>query len=307
MSGRLAAAILVAIAVAAFLAAVYVAKPTGPAESSTKAIASRPQSSGLKIVVTFYNLIYDVKPLLCSGDQVEALVPPGVDPHSYQLSPADVEKVKRADLVISTGHAPFEVKLRNLVPRDRLVEIPRIEGIKLLRNPDTGQPNYHMPIYDPHNYIVFIDYVAHRLAELRPSCSSHYLSAAEKIKESVMSLIRRAPRLDVDAVGSLPPVQYPVEWLGIRVKLLLSPEEGVPPTPGILEEAKRMLREGAVAVVMMRGGEPATPVDARLMSMARELGAPVLRVPAPFLPGSIPSKLRVVVEEAAGLRAGGRG
>ncbi len=305
MRGRLAAAVLLAAILGVLAASLYIMK-TGSTGAATQT-ATVTGGKGLRIVVTFSNLVYDVKPLLCSGDRVEALVPPGVDPHSYQLSSADLEKLRSADLVISTGHAPFEVKLRNLVPRDKLVEIPRVKGIRLLRNPDTGQPNYHMPIYEPHNYIVFIDYIAHRLAELRPGCASHYLSAAKSVREEVELLAKSAPRLNVDAVGSVPPVQYPVEWLGVHVKLLLSPEAGVPPTPGMLDEAKKLLGEGAVAVVMTRGGEPATPVDARLESMARELGAPVLRVPAPFLPGSIPSKLRVVVEEAAKLAGRGRG
>ena len=306
MRGRLAAAILLAAILGVVAASLYIVKQSKPtATEQATAMTGAKAQGGLIVLVTFSNLVDDVKPLLCGGDRVEALVPPGVDPHSYQLKPSDIEKIRNADLVISTGHAPFEVKLRNLVPSDKLVEIPRIKGIRLLRNPDTGQPNYHMPIYDPRNYIVFIDYVAHRLAELRPGCANHYLSAARSVAERVEALASRAPKLNVDAVGSVPPVQYPVEWLGVHVRLLLSPEAGVPPTPAILEKAKRMLSSGAVAVVMVRGGEPATPIDARLESMARELGAPVLRVPAPFLPGSIPSKLEVVVEEAS--RLAGRG
>jgi len=300
MRGRLAAATLLAAVLLLLAVSLQMMKTSSSAQAPAPKNVTT-STRGLTIIVTFSNLVYDVKPILCSSDSVEAIVPPGVDPHSYQLTPSDLEKIRKADLVISTGHAPFEVKLRSLVPRDKLVEIPRIEGIKLLSNPDTGQPNYHMPIYEPHNYITFIDYVAHRLAELRPSCANHYLSAAKDIENRVEELIEKAPKLNLSAVGSTPPVQYPVEWLGIHVKLLLSPEEGVPPTPEILERARSLLSRGSIAVVMVRGNEPATLLDARLESMARQLGAPVLRVPAPFLPGSIPSKLQLVVKEVSRL------
>ncbi|MEM3892849.1 MAG: hypothetical protein QXR12_02735, partial [Thermofilum sp.] len=46
---------------------------------------------GLRIAVTFPSLYEDVKALLCEGDTVVSIAPPGVDPHEYQLSPKDVE------------------------------------------------------------------------------------------------------------------------------------------------------------------------------------------------------------------------
>jgi zinc/manganese transport system substrate-binding protein len=253
---------------------------------------------GLLIVVTFPNLRDDVRLLTCKGDKVVALVPPGADPHQFQLTPQAVETVKKADLIISTGHAPFELKLRDIVSEDKLIEIPRINGIKLLRNPVTGQPNYHMPIYDPSNYRVFVKYVAEKLGEARPDCRDVYRRNAEKVITELNRLVQEAPRLDLIAVGSAPPVQYAVSWLGLKVEWLLSPEHGVPPSPSGIEKARELLREGAVAVIMETEGGLATVADRKLLELAEATGSPVMRIPPPYAPGPVIDKLRAVVESA---------
>ena len=290
------AAAAAAIAVAAALYALYATGGGGGSASSPGA------GGGLTIVVTFNNLASDVKLLACRDDRVVALVPPGVDPHSYQLTPRDIQEVRKADLVVSTGHAPFEVKLRDIVAPDRLVEIPRVPGVRLLENPVTHKPNYHMPIYDPDNYAAFMRYLAERLSRLRPGCASHYRSAAERVVREVEALKKETPRLSVAAVGSSPPVQYAVTWLGVRLSWLLVPEEGVAPTPETLSRAEALLKSNdTLAVVMVVSGHYVSPVDERLASMALEEGRAVMRVPAPFAPGSVLDKLRLVAEEAAKL------
>jgi len=259
---------------------------------------------GLLIVVTFPNLKYDVEQLVCSGDSVVSIVPPGVDPHQFQLTPEALKLIKKADLVISTGHAPFEVKMRDIVKPEKLVEIPRVPGIRLLTNPDTGKPNYHMPIYDPENYKAFINYVASKLEQLRLDCRTVYEEKRAKLIAELEKLVAEAPRLNATAVGSAPPVQYAVEWLGLHVALLLAPEHNVPPTSRTIQKAEKLLGEGAVAVIMVYGGEPVTPADSKLSQMAKDVGAPMLSIPPPYAPGSVLEKLCIVVEEARGIAKG---
>ncbi|HIQ23963.1 MAG TPA: ABC transporter substrate-binding protein [Pyrodictium delaneyi] len=255
--------------------------------------------NGLLIVVSFPSLKYEVSQLLCSGDKVYVIASSAVDPHDYQLTVDDINRVKRADLVVTLGHAPFEVKLRTLVGKDRLLEIPSIKGIKILSNPDTGTANLHMVIYDPHNYIMFVKEVAARLAALRPSCSSHYLDKASALEAEIIKFIHKAPRIHVKAVASLPYIQYAVDWLGVDIVKLLSKEHGVPVSPEDLQLVRDLIesRVVAVAVVSVYDGRPATRVDAKLVELAKEYGIPVVHVPSPYAPGTIPDKLKQVVEE----------
>ncbi len=257
---------------------------------------------GLLIVVSFPSIADDVKHLVCRDDEVVSLAPPGVDPHEYQLTPQDVEMLKRADVVISTGHTPFEARIRQLVESGeigaKLIEIPRIPGMKILRNPVTGVPNYHMPIYDPHNYALFIDYLAQVLSSLRPECAAHYRSRAEAIVNEVQQLIEQAPKLSVTAVAANPMLQYAVNWLGIDVRYLIVREHGAQAIPSDVERAEEALGGIArVAVIMV----PRDPASRLLETVAKERGVPLIRVEAPYTTGSILNKILSVYSQVSNL------
>ena len=264
------------------------------------------KGKGLLVVVTFPSLVSDVKQLLCPQDRVISLVPPGVDPHTYTLSLEDIEEAKRADIVISTGHAPFEIKLRDHINNEKLVEIPRMPGIKIEDIIGTSSPNLHMPIYDPHNYIVFVNYVAKRLAELRPACSLHYLAMARKVSNKVAEMTESSPRLNIQGVGSTPLVQYAVSWLGIRLKALMmtSPEAGI--TGQQFEKVKELLasHRAEIAVIVSLSPGKCTPMgkaDEKTLALAKQYKVPVLCVPSPLVQEPIPDKLEAIIVQVKAL------
>ncbi|ABM80236.1 metal ABC transporter substrate-binding protein [Hyperthermus butylicus] len=266
------------------------------------------KNQGLIVVVSFPNLIDDIRQIVCSDDTVYSLAPPGVDPHSYQLTLRDYELLRRASIVVSTGHAPFETALAEKASSDKLIVIPDIlreHGGRILVNPDTGKLNLHIPIYNPYNYRIFIGYLGERLAELRPSCAEVYRSNVAKVLERLNNITTVAPQLNVTAVGSTPSIQYAVEWLGIHVVKLLVREHGVGTSTEDLAEVKRLFEAGKakLAVVMvLENGKPATPADEKLAELAEEYGIPILRVPAPYMAGSVLDKLEAVVAEARNLK-----
>lgn len=295
MDRELAASI--AIIMAGLLIAGYTTLTTLPTRTSAE------KSKGLLIVVTFPNLVYDVKQLVCESDQVVSLVPPGVDPHTYTLSLADVEKAEKADIVISTGHAPFEIRLREYISPEKLIEIPRIPGIRIENIIGTSSPNLHMPIYDPHNYIVFIKFVAERLAKLRPQCKQHYLTSARIVENKVAEIIESSPRLEVSGVGSTPLTQYAVGWLGIRLRalMLVSPEAGI--TAQSYERLKTLMASHSISVAVvtslsMNGCKPAGKADEKVLTLANTYHVPVICVPAPFTAAPIPDKLEHIALQA---------
>ena len=263
---------------------------------------------GLLIIVTFPCLKYDVELLACEGDRVISLLPQGADPHQYQLTPDDVRLLEDADLIISTGHTTFEVKIRELVGEGeigaRLVEIPGIPGLRLLKNPSTGQVNYHMPIYDPGNYRAFMAYLASVLSELRPGAAGEYRAKLSRVLRKLDELLEEAPKLDARAVADLPVVQYAVSWLGVEVSFLVVKEPGVPATPGDLMRIEEAMSRGDVDLVVL--SEPVvSSASERLRELASEHGLPILYVPSPLRACSTLDKLSAIVEQARALgRAG---
>lgn len=171
------------------------------------------KASALTIVTTFPSLVNDVK-LIAPNDEVYGI--PAYS-HDYQLTPNDIEMLKRADVIISTAHTHFEEKIREMVGKDInavLIEIPKIEGIKLLKYPGTDKINYHMPIYDPYNYKVFLKEVAETLESLNPKES--YVERAETVCKAVDELIDDV-RYNGTALVDYPYAQYAVSWMGLEV------------------------------------------------------------------------------------------
>jgi len=250
-------------------------------------------AKGLTIVVTFPNLEEDIK-LVAPEDVVKSIVPVGVDPHTYQLTPADIENLKRADVIISTAHTHFEMKIREMIEngeiKAKLVEIPEIPGIKILKNPVTHTSNYHMPIYDPENYKVFIRYVSEILFNITGDKS--YKDRAKKVIEKVDEIMNNTKKLNVTAVADLPYTQYAVSWLNVDIKYLVMKEHGISPTPQDLQAIENAIKAGEVKLaVITKDGPKASEI---LLDLAKKYGIDVLYVPSPISVKSIPDKLKEI-------------
>lgn len=259
------------------------------------------------VLGTFPGIADDIR-LLTEGCNVtiQSIAPPGVDPHSYNLGTRQVIAVKRALLIVSSSHAPFELQIRKIVEGDRLLEITRIQGIRLEKMPN-GVVNPHMPIYDPDNYEKYIEALASALADKMPQCK-------DVIESNMHAVTARLARLDecrgslqgAKAVLGSPAAQYAVEWLGVDTSVILSPGEEAQVTPETLRRAVEVLEEGGIAVVLVDPhGEPIGKRNQWLYEQAARLGSPVIYVPAPFTPGSTLAKLSYICGQVeSGLAVG---
>ncbi len=258
------------------------------------------RNNGLLVVTTFDNLKYDIKQLLAPGDRVVSLVPPGVDPHSYSLRPQDIELLEKADLIVSTGHVAFEKQIEKMVKegiiKAELIEIPDIPGIKVLDNPVTGEPNLHMPIYDPYNYIVFISRLAHIMASLRPSMKNVYIEREIQVINKVAEIISGTRRITGIGVGEAPPVQYAVEWTGLKIKYLAMIQPGVPAPPLLLKQINEQAEQHKIDYVVVIENST-NPAHKLLINLAEKYGLKTIVVPSPTSPSSILDKLEYIVRE----------
>jgi len=257
-------------------------------------------NKGLLIVVTFPSLTNDIEQLISHDDHVISIVPPGTDPHEYQLTISDIEILHKADIIISTGHTPFENRIRELVNNGEikaiLIEIPKINGIKILNNPATGLPNLHMPIYDPINYITFINNITETMQKLRPSHADTYNANRLSIISKISYLLASAPRIYLDAVADKPLTQYAVSWLGIRIRYLIIKEPGVPATPSDLNIIRNEMAKGRINLAIIT--EPAIDASSQqLIDMANEYNVPILYVPSPLSNATIIEKLSNIASQ----------
>ncbi len=257
---------------------------------------------GLLVAVTYPSLEEDLAQIMCDSDRVVGLYRPGADPHDLQLDPEKASIVARADIVVTGGHTPVDVKAGELAG-GVVVDVLDSPGIRILYLPGDG-PNTHYPIYDPENYRAFITHVAGVLEKARPSCS--YTGNAERILKDLSDLdVFKDVLAGKPAVIDLPAAQYPAEWLGAQVVLVLAQgygHVGEAISPGDLEEAERQLAQGAIAFVTVDSrGTPVSKAGDWLLGKARELGARVVLVKAPYMRGTVPEKLGYIAGQMGGL------
>jgi len=251
------------------------------------------------IIVTAPPLKGDVERVVCTGDIVISLVPPGVDIHEYQLSISNLELLKKASLIVSTGHTSFELKIKELVERGELsailLDTLEIPGLKLSKNPVTGQLNYHMPVKDPVNYVLFISRLVEDLASLNPEKAecyySNYIKLIRELYTSV--LVYRGDYTGLAIVDS-PHSQYYVEWIGFKVVWMLKYEEDIPVTTKSLEVFREFLANNSVKVVFVAEDFPHYSF---IVEEASKYNVLVVKTPSPTSNVSILDGLKQVVEQ----------
>jgi zinc/manganese transport system substrate-binding protein len=271
-------------------------------------ISASAQSGG--IITTFPILKGDVEKITNGTIPVESLVKPGVDPHDYQLTPQDVSTLKSASLIVSTLHTYAEEQIDQMIRSGEIkaayIAIPEIRGIKYDVIPNSGIQNPHMPIYDPNNYLLFVENLTDTLKDLYPNLSQVFESQYQSVKTEINKLIENyGGKFNEVAVGSSPEVQYAVEWTGIKILrfLVLDSDIGVQPQDANLIES--YLSNGTAKVVVVLGTYlpgnsswvPYSQADAWLAGMASKYGARVIYVPTPSGNLSIFDSLHLIAEE----------
>lgn len=265
------------------------------------------QEEEVRIVVTFSSLGDEVELLLGEScpHTVYAIARGEVDPHTYTLTPRDLEKLMGAHLIISTEHTSFEKRIKQLVERGEVGALylgtRSLTGVRILSLPASDAPNLHFPIYHLDNYRIFLQALSEYLEKLCPQEAGtirekldNILERLDEVKERVQSLPPQT------AVASIPPAQYALEGLGVRVVHILVTETEAGASPDSLERARNLLQEGGMAAIVVvpapAGGlEPSTTADRWLEEQARVVDAIVIRVPHPLAEGSVLEKLELIL------------
>jgi len=214
--------------------------------------------------------------------QVEYLVPPGVDPHQYQLTPEQIEKIQKADVIVTIGHLPLEEKIEELEKEGILKgEVLGIEdyqryGFRYL--PERWYNNK----YNPHG--IWLDpYNALAIAEAtKEALKTHY--SGQNIFEAQYSLFKAKVETIIltyqkmnlsekQAIIELPSQQYALEWMGIEVIASIKPEEEIPAKS--VDELLEMVK--TVDVIVYSTDSPESLKNA-VLELSRKTGVPTIGI-----------------------------
>jgi len=214
--------------------------------------------------------------------QVEYLVPPGVDPHQYQLTPEQIEKIQKADVIVTIGHLPAEEKIGELEKEGILKgEVLGIEdyqryGFRYL--PERWYNNKYNPHgiwLDPYNALAIAEATKEAL-KTRYSGQNIFEAQYSLFKAKVETIILTYQKMNLSekqAIIELPSQQYALEWMGIEVIASIKPEEEIPAKS--VDELLEMVK--TVDVIVYSADSPESLKNA-VLELSRKTGVPTIGI-----------------------------
>lgn len=154
-----------------------------------------PSDKKIVITTTLFPLYDMAKNIGQDKVEVSLLLPPGVEPHSFEPKPSDVVKINHSDLFIFTGKfmEPWAEDILKGTSAKNLTAIDSSSGITLLPGAfhDADEPAGSM---DPHIWLDFdndrkiVQTIAAALSEKDPADADYFQKQADSYKDRLSAL-----------------------------------------------------------------------------------------------------------------------
>jgi manganese transport system substrate-binding protein len=144
-----------------------------------------------RIVLTTFTVIADMARNV-AGDrvQVESIPKPGAEVHGYQVTPSDLERGQKANLILENG-----LNLERWADRfyNSLPKVPRVtlsDGftpVNIAEDSYQGKPNPHAWM-SPQNALIYVENIRKALGEFDPVNIATYNTNAKNYSEKIRSI-----------------------------------------------------------------------------------------------------------------------
>jgi len=254
---------------------------------------SKPQQSQdsgkLKVVATIFPLYDFVRAVGGNAVDLRLLLPPGVEPHSFEPRPEDVMTIARADIFIYTnsGMEPWAEKLLSGIIRNgKPLKIEAGRGTRYISTADSKEHDHNNGAKDPHvwldiaNAMQMIDTIANALAEGVPAKKELFKAnaAAYKVRLKAVDDRFRAELANCATREFIHGGHYAFAYLAERYNLQYLSAYGVSadsePSPKKMMELIDTIRRHKLTSVFYE--ELLSPAVAK--SVADETGAALLKL-----------------------------
>lgn len=218
----------------------------------------------LRVVTTSADLRSLVEAVGGTRVAVESLAAPEQDPHTVEVKPAQLARVRNAALLMRVGldHEPWLVKLRlpsSVVVVDasrnaRLIQTqtPRLRVERRAHTHAYGNTHYWL---DPANAVPITAAIRDALAQLSPQDAPFF----EKNRSAFVAVLTRkihdwraalAPHQGTKIVVVHDSWSYFAQAFGLQIVAAAEPQPGVPPSPAELAALLQRMREARVKTVI---------------------------------------------------------
>jgi len=253
--------------------------------------AAESSQKKLTVVTTLFPL-YDFARAI-GGDRtdVSLLLPPGIEPHTFEPKPADVVKVSKADIFVFTNEymEPWAKSFLNGLPTRDITVVDTSKGVTLVKaGPEEEHEgehgDHHHGGMDPHIWLDFgnarimVDNILAGMAAKDPANRDYYTARAAAYSSELKKLDDeyRAGLSDCGKRVFLHGGHYAFGYLAKRYGLQYQSASAVnadaEPTPSRMAELVKLMRANGLKYVYSE--ELLSPRSAE--TLAREAGATVL-------------------------------
>jgi zinc transport system substrate-binding protein len=231
-----------------------------------------------------------------AGDaaDVSVLVPPNAGPHDYSFSPADVQKIAKADVLVINGaglEGWLQRGIKSAGKKDLLIvdtsagidlitglDVRPLPGVRSEPDSDAGGPNPHIWL-SPANAIKQVEHIRDALVSRDPG-------NAETYRTNAGAYIRQLNGLDSQirtATASLPnknlitfhdTFPYFARDYGFHVVATFEEFPGKEPSPRTIEELRKIIAAGNVSALF---SEPQYSPKA-MQVIGKEFKVPVVQL-----------------------------
>lgn len=262
-----------------------------------------------KRVITTFTILEDMARNV-AGDAaiVTSITKPGAEIHEYEVTPQDIVKAQRADLILWNGlglERWFERFFTRLKGVPSAVLTDGIEPVGIAEGPYTGKPNPHAWM-SPSNAVLYVENIRKALVALDPANEAIYNANAKAYTEQIRA-IDGPIRKKLDAipeerrwlVSSEGAFSYLTRDYGMKELYLWPINADSEGTPQQVRKVVDLVREHRIPVVFSES----TVSDKPMRQVAKETGAHyggVLYVDSLTLEdGPAPTYLRLLETNAA--------
>lgn len=187
------------------------------------------------------------------GDHVSVvtLVPPGASPHTYELTPSQVEQVAQARLLVlnGVGLEYWADKLVGGADNPNLIVVDTSQGIQVITG-EAGEPGGNPHVWlDPRNAIVQVEHIRDGLIQADPAHADVYRSRSQTYVDQLQALDREVAA-EVETWSSRQFIAFHPAWAYFACRYDLEQAAVIESSPGrepspaevarIIETARRI-------------------------------------------------------------------
>ncbi len=163
-----------------------------------KDVKERGEAKKLTIVTSLFPVYDFAREIAKDKAAITMLLPPGIEPHSFDPKPADIVTLNKADIFIYTNKymEPWTDDILRGVSNQDLITIDSSKGIKLTTGSDghTHDKKHKHGKYDPHiwldfsNALIMIDNILDGMIKKDPQNADFYQNNAVNYKKRISEL-----------------------------------------------------------------------------------------------------------------------